>query len=193
LLELRPDLRAIRRRIEAADRQVGAAIANRFPAIRLTGSLGLSSTEPENLFDDTIFGMLASLVQSVFDGGQRSAEIDRRKAIVEELLATYGQLVLQALVEVENAIVQERHQRDHIASVEEQLVIARDTLREARNRYAEGLSDFLPVLNALVSLEQIEQSLLQAKRQLLSYRIQLYRALGGSWTTTLEPAPEVAR
>ena len=62
---------------------------------------------------------------------------------------------------------------------------------EARTRYRQGLSDFLPVLTALQSQQQAQLQLLSARRQALSYRVQLCRALGGTWTNTpAKPAPQ---
>ena len=99
--------------------------------------------------------------------------------------------VLVAMTEVDNALVQERQQELHIELLEQQIENSTNTLREARARYREGLSDFLPVLTSLTSLQLTELNLLTARRQLISYRIQLYRALGGTWTHDLV-APEIA-
>jgi multidrug efflux system outer membrane protein len=60
-------------------------------------------------------------------------------------------------------------------------------------RYANGLSDYLPVLAALESLQRVERSRILAERQLLSFRVQLYRALGGTWTLALEPRAETSK
>ncbi|MFW5741555.1 MAG: RND transporter, partial [Myxococcota bacterium] len=58
-------------------------------------------------------------------------------------------------------------------------------------RYQQGLTDFLPVLTSLQILQSSEQALLTSERQLISHRIQLCRALGGTWTAELDkPAKE---
>ena len=134
--------------------------------------------------------MFANITWPVFDGGRRKAEVDRNEAVVKEQLGVYGQVVLRAFQEVEDALIQERKQTEFLIELERQLQLARDTLREARMRYANGLSDYLPVLAALESLQTVERSQIVAERQLLSYRVQLYRALGGSWTRILEPPTE---
>jgi len=185
LVHRRPDVRAARRRVVAADYRVGAAIADRFPSIRLRGSVGFGATTIADLFQDLIWSVVGTIAQPILDGGRRGAEIDRRHAIVDERLDQYGQALLGAMVEVDNALVQERQQRLHITELEQQVAIAESTLREARNRYREGSSDFLPVLTSIVSLQSAELSLLTARRQLVSYRIQLCRALGGAWTGEL--------
>ncbi len=54
-------------------------------------------------------------------------------------------------------------------------------MRLSLERYLQGLSDYLPVLTAQQRLFDSESALLGARRQLLSDRIRLARALGGDW------------
>lgn len=190
LLERRPDVRAARRRVVAADYRLAAAIADRLPALRLSGSLSESADNVGDLFRAPLWSIVGSLTAPLFDGGRRRAEVDRSQAVVDERLYTYAQSLLEAMVEVENALVQERQQVLYLTDLQEQAELAESTLREARARYRQGLVDYLQVLTALQALQQVEVNLLQARRQLISYRIQLFRALGGTWTRELEqPAP----
>jgi len=184
LLQRRPDVRAAMRRVEAADWRVAQAVADRFPQLTLSGRLGYDSPEIMDPFR-FVWSIASNLVAPIFDFGRRAAEVDRSKAVVRELVNVYGQTVVQALVEVENSLALERSQRNHIVELEAQVELNQRTLDEARNRYREGLTDFLPVLNALQALQASEQNLLNARRQLLAYRVQLYRALGGTWTNDL--------
>jgi NodT family efflux transporter outer membrane factor (OMF) lipoprotein len=196
LLTRRPDVRSAHLRLAAADHRVAAAVADRLPALRIGAETGYESRdfdEIENLFDNWIWSLFANITWPVFDGGRRKAEVDRNKAIVKESLGAYGQVMLLALQEVEDALIQERKQAEFLVDLERQVQLARDTLREARMRYANGLSDYLPVLAALESLQTVERSLIVAERQLLSFRLQLYRALGGSWTVELEPPTDASK
>ncbi len=193
LLTRRPDVRSAQLRLAAADHRVAAAVADRLPALRIGGETGYESQdsdEIENLFDNWIWSVFANITWPVIDGGRRKAEVERNKAIVKESLGFFGQVILGALQEVEDALIQERKQAEFLIELEKQVQLARDTLREARMRYANGLSDYLPVLAALESLQTVERSQITAERQLLSYRVQLYRALGGTWTLALESPAE---
>ena len=187
LLHRRPDVRAARNRIVAADYRVAVAVADRFPALRLGGSLDFQETDLVQLFKTPLWTLFASVTAPLFDGFRRSAKVAEEKAAVEELLWTYGQTLLSAIVEVESALVQERQQRKLIADLEEVVQVAGDNLREARLRYEQGISEtgFLTVLTALQSRQRAELDLLAARRQLLSFRVQLCRALGGTWTREL--------
>jgi multidrug efflux system outer membrane protein len=187
LLGRRPDVRAAGLRVAAADHRVAAAVADRLPAIRLTARGGYQSfAPPENLFDASIWNLAGNLAAPVIDGGRRRAEVNRTRAVVAERLCVYGQVFLQALKEVEDALVRERWQREHLAEIQQQVALSKRTLEQAQARYVNGLSEYLPVLIALEALQRVERSELSARRQLLSFRIQLYRALGGSWTNELE-------
>ncbi|TNF26234.1 MAG: efflux transporter outer membrane subunit [Deltaproteobacteria bacterium] len=192
VLGRRPDVRSAQLRVVAADYRVGAAIADRYPSLALTGRVGFQAPDLADFIDSWIWSLAASLTAPLFDGGRRAAEVDRTRAAMEDLLLGYGQVVLQALLDVEGALVNEARQRDNLALQDDQLDLARKTLNEAQVRYANGLVDYLNVLTALRAVQQLEQSKLAAERQLLGYRVQLYRALGGAWTRDLA-APAKAK
>ncbi len=187
LLKRRPDLRAAQHRVVAADYRVGQAIAARFPTFGLSGSLGFSATQLSSFFESVVWSFVGSISASVWDGGRRGAEVKRSKAVVDERLAAYGDALLTALFEVESSLVQEKQQRKHIVILEQLVGTARRTFAAARLRFEAGTAgSYLPTLTALRSLQQAEQSLLAARRQLLSHRVQLYRALGSRWTAELK-------
>ncbi|MGB0588145.1 MAG: efflux transporter outer membrane subunit [Myxococcota bacterium] len=186
LLTRRPDVRAARLRVTAADHRVGAAIADQFPALRLSGRIGFSDDAIDTFFLRWIYNLAANLVAPLFDGGRRSAEVARTQAVVKERVNTFGQVVLDALKEVEDALVLEARQEQHLVALQRSVEQAKQTLQNAKARYVSGLSDYLPVLGALQTLQAAERREVSARRQRLSYRIQLHRALGGAWAGELK-------
>lgn len=193
LLMRRPDVRAALHRVAAADHRVGAAIAARYPALNLSASTGFQSPDLVELFQRWVWSLAANLVAPLFDGGRRSAEVERSEAVLNELVAVYAQVTLTALTEVESALAQEKRQREHVERLLAQLELAHLGYAEAETRYLNGLSTYLEVLTAQRTLQQSEQTLLQARRQLLAHRVQLHRALGGTWmTATVSPSPAPA-
>jgi len=187
LLLRRPDIRAARRRVESQDHRLGQAIADLFPQFRFNGSFGVSNPTLEGLLSSFVYSLAAGLLAPVLDGGRRDAEIRRNRAALQERVQNFGQTLLNALLEVENALAQERQVRTQIDNLDDQLEAARGTLTESRRRYSEGLGDYLPVLTSLSTVQRLEQSVVASRRQLLSQRVQLARALGGAWTSELEP------
>ena len=189
MLERRPDLRAAKARVVAADYRIAQAIATRLPQLSLSGNLGLSSTSLSSFFESFVWSITGSLSGTLFDGGRLDAEIDRNEAAFDERMAAYGQALLTALVEVEAALIQERETRGRIDILEGQVRTAQMTLDSARRHFAAGVGSYLGTLTALRSLQLAEQNLLAARRQLLSARVQVYRALGSRWTRELEAPP----
>ncbi len=177
LLFNRHDLRAAHAELVAADADIAAAVSERLPQITLTGSYLYS--------DDTAYtGMVGTIiggfVQPILDWGRRKAEVERNKAIYTERLATFTQLYLEAVEQVENALYQEKKQREYLTRLHERLEILQDTVEETEARYTQGVDDYLPVLNALQDLRSIERDLVTERLDLISFRISLYRAIGGS-------------
>lgn len=193
LLQIRPDLQAAWLRLQAADREVAAAISNRFPRLTLTGSL--TTTEEDGvsaLFDDWFQSLAAGMVLPVFDAGARRATVDQRRAVRAEALQLYRQTALTALREVEDALVRERFQSQRLANLRRQLDLARQTLRQLRVQYSNGTGDYIDVLTALTDTQQLQRDVLIARRELLEFRIALYRALAGrlpdQFTTKSSPS-----
>jgi outer membrane protein TolC len=177
LLLNRPDLRALQAELVAADADIGRAIAERLPRITLEGAYYY---EDGPVFTGPAAFLLGSLVQPLLDWGARKAEVERNRALYVERLAVFSQAYLEAIEEVENALYQERKQRVFLSRLEDRRRILAQTVEETRDRYTSGLTDFLPVLNALQELQRLERVILRQKRDLIGFRIRLHRALGGA-------------
>jgi len=180
LLENRPDVRAALNRVRSADERVAVAVADRLPALRLTASAGYSNTDAADIFDDLLWNVAANILAPVLDGGRRRAEADRAQAAMKEQLAGCGAVLLTAMREVEDALVNESKQNQTIERQQEQHEAARQTLKYARFRYKRGLTEYLPVMNALNREQTLARIMVDARQSRLSYRIQLQRALGSS-------------
>lgn len=185
VLANRPDVRKAGLRLQSADWQVSAARADRLPAIRLTASADYASSSVSDVFDDWLANLAGSVTGPIFDGGRRKAEVARTRAVVDERLASYKQTVLNAIKEVEDALVSEEKQHTFIASLDERLEAARRSHEESVNRYRNGLIEYTTVLIQLNTLQNLERDRVAAQYDLLQYRINLYRALGGTWPNEL--------
>ena len=180
LLEERPDLRARRARILALDHEVGEAIADCLPRFSLGGSTALAGTPS---LDRLVGDAIAGAVGPILDGGNRKAEVTRRRSRVAEELDRYTAEYLEAVRETETALLVESRLAERIRRQETQLVTARRLLAELRNRYGQGVPDYLPVLDALSKVQELERDLLTSRRERFSARVSLHRALGGPMPT----------
>ena len=176
LLQKRPDLVASAQRVAAIDHEVAEAIADRLPRLTLGGSV--SGTGGPGL-DTIITNAVASVAAPIFDAGIRKAEVRRRQAALKEALSSYSNNYLSAVRDVETALVLERKQAERIDLLNQQLDTAKKLLRETRHRWGQGLTDYLPVLNAVVTVQGLEREVITSHRELLSSRVALHRAIGG--------------
>lgn len=185
LLSRRPDLVAALARLRSSDALAAAAVAERFPAFNLSAGLGQVRSEYLTSVSGLVWNLLLEAVQPLFDHGRRQAEVARQEALVREGLAGYHQAILKAVQEVEDGLAANLAQESRLALLDERAIAVAATLRLAEDQYFEGLSDYLAVLTAQKNYFEVQSQLLSGRRQLISTRISLWRALGGDW-----PGPE---
>lgn len=175
LLLRRPDLVAAQERLAALDARLVEAIADQLPRFRISASTVIEPGASSSL----VAALAASVVAPLFDGGERRAEVAKRRAELEGAVAAFGDLFLGALRDVESALVIERKQTERLSRQVTQLETAKRLLAETRNRYSQGLTDYLPVLAALTTVQRLEREIVTTRRNRISQRIALHRALGG--------------
>ena len=117
----------------------------------------------------------------LFDGGQRSAEVDRNEAVYDQTVAKYRQTVLDGLREVENYMVQLKVLGDETVVQEQALDSARESLRLTTNQYKAGLIAYLDVVSVQTTALSTERSVLNLLQSRLIASVQLIAALGGGW------------
>ena len=183
LLRRRPDLVAAERQLAAAGCRVEQATAALYPRLSLTASGGTTSTELEDLVDQdfSVFSLGANLLQPLFEGGALRAEVARQEALQKEALADYQGAVLTAFTEVESALVATsalESRRVELERAARSAALARDLARE---RWQNGLTDFLAVADGQRQAFTAESNRITANRQRLDNRIDLFLALGGGF------------
>jgi NodT family efflux transporter outer membrane factor (OMF) lipoprotein len=179
LVQRRPDLQQARRLVQAADQDLAAAISNRFPRISIEASVSSQSNDASDLFDNWLATLAGNLLVPLVDGGERRADVRRSEAVLGALLQDYGQSVLTAIREVEDALAREQQQKQRLESLEEQIGYADTAYRQLRNQYLNGAVSYIEVLNALQETQDLQRTILNTRQQLLTTRVTLYRALAG--------------
>lgn len=184
----RPDVRAAERRVQAADRRVGVAVADQFPRLSLSASASTSDEKVRDLFDNWMANLAANAVAPLFDASQRRAEVARSKAVVSERLNDYGRVMLESMREVEDALAREARQTEYLTSLQKQLELARQATEQTLDNYTKGTVDFVRYLTTLLSYQNLQRTYLQAQLDRVLFRIDLHRALAGGWDLP-EPEP----
>jgi NodT family efflux transporter outer membrane factor (OMF) lipoprotein len=186
LIQRRPDVQATFYQLQAADRDLASAISNKYPRLSLSASLQLRANELDRVFENWAWSIAGNLLAPILYGGELRAEADRNEAVKNQRLYEYGQAVLTAFREVEDALIQEQKQRERIQALEEQLRLIRQTNDQLRTGYFNGAANYLDVLTALGQEQQLRRDILSANLTLLEFRIELYRALAGGFDTGRE-------
>jgi NodT family efflux transporter outer membrane factor (OMF) lipoprotein len=186
LVQRRPDVQSAYNLLQAADLELAAAISSKYPRLNLTASISTAAINADKLFDDWAYSVAGSLLAPIFYGGQIKAEVDRSEAVRQQRLYEYGQAVLTAFREVEDALLQEQKQAESIESLESQVRLSKQTYEQLQLAYFNGMSNYLDVLTALDEQQRLQRNLLAANLELLEYRIALYRALAGGFETKRE-------
>jgi NodT family efflux transporter outer membrane factor (OMF) lipoprotein len=185
VLRNRPDVRAAELQLIAADHRLAVAVADRYPSLSLSATAGGQAERFANLLDQWFLNLAGNLLAPVFDGGRRTAEADRSRAVVEERLFAWEAALLAACTEVEDTLVTEQGLNETDRILGSQLELAEASLERSRALYVNGLTDYLTVLTALQSLQSLQRQAIHTRQELLSNRIRLYLALGGSWSQNL--------
>jgi NodT family efflux transporter outer membrane factor (OMF) lipoprotein len=183
LLERRPDIRQAEQELIAANAEIGAAKAEYFPRISLTGLLGVQSRSLTSLVSGGAGLWSAGLgaTAPIFNAGRTGANVRLAESVQRELVVRYQRAIHIALRDVADALAGYRKTADQ-RTEQQQLVEALDaSVRLSRQRYEGGVDNYLQVLDAQRNLFQGELDLARLRRQELASIVQLYRALGGGW------------
>jgi NodT family efflux transporter outer membrane factor (OMF) lipoprotein len=179
----RPDIREAAAELHAQTADVGVAVASFYPDITLTGSLGFRAVDASYLTNwaSLFYSAGPSISLPIFEGGQLEANLRTARAQEASAALNYRATVLNALREVENALVSYRE--DQIAAQKAAATVksAGLTLYLSNSQYTHGLASYLNVLEAQRSLVSARQQLVQADAGLANDVVTLYTALGGGW------------
>ncbi len=183
LLMRRPDLRRAERELEAATARIGAAKAERFPRVSLSGSITLQGPDLGDAVnpDAYLLQFGPSITLPIFEGGRirsqvLSAESEQRQALIRLRSAVIG-----ALAEVETASMRRVRAEQRVERLSDAEAAARDAENLSVDRYTAGQIDFLDVTEARRTRLLIERNRVAAERDTILRLVDLYASLGGGW------------
>ncbi len=183
LLERRPDVRQAEAQLAAATERIGVARGAQFPTLSLTGSLGVQSSELENLFStgSRVWNIGAGLLGPIIDGGRYAVRTQQAEAQAKQVQAAYQRTVENAFRDVSDALSNVRLAADAEKDLAESVTQVREALRLSQTRYELGYSAYLEVLDAQRALNNTQLAFIRNRQAYLSYTVDLMNALGGGW------------
>lgn len=190
VLRHRPDILANERRMQAAGLQVDVARKALLPSLTFSGGTTQTGTALNNFFDlDNIIANIAGGISApIFQGGRLKANIEQQEAVLRQQLEGYTATVLNAYLEVENALDAERRLEEREAALRVSLQESVEAERRLELRYTEGLASILQLLDSQTRRLNAESQLISARKERLANRVRLHVALGGGDITEQSPA-----
>jgi NodT family efflux transporter outer membrane factor (OMF) lipoprotein len=195
LARRRPDIREAEAQLHAATADIGVAVADFYPSVKLNGTnVEFNALDLKNLWEGSSLQYVLgpSLSIPIFDGGRLKSTLELREIQQQEAAITYHKTVLQAWHEVVNALVAYRTEQQRRTRVKDQVDHSRRALALSRTRYDTGVIDFITVLDAARILLQAELQYAQSTTNVSTNVVQLYKALGGGWEQTFPEEPAMS-
>jgi NodT family efflux transporter outer membrane factor (OMF) lipoprotein len=191
LLERRHDVAGAERRANAANAQIGIAIAAYYPTINITGTGGFESQNVTTLIQgpSSIWSLGGSAVELLFDAGRRHALTEEARHGYELNVANYRETVLQAFQEVEDNLSGLRILNSESTAQQRAVDSARRSLIISTNRYKGGVTTYLEVITAQTTQLSNERTAADITTREFAASVQLVKALGGGWDNTKLPNP----
>jgi outer membrane protein TolC len=176
--EGRADLRAAQSAVRAAELAVRAAHAENFPSLSLSADYGAVGTVPSR--SHGTFTVVGTLTIPLYQGGRVEGDVQQAKAALRqrraELADTQGRIdqeIRQAYIDLEAAA-------DQVSVAQSNVKLSQETLRQARDRFAAGVSDTVAVVQAQQTVAQADNDYISAVFEHNLAKVSLARALGGA-------------
>ncbi|MBO4312145.1 MAG: efflux transporter outer membrane subunit [Desulfovibrionaceae bacterium] len=179
----RPDILMQEHLLRAANANIGAARANFFPRITLTGALGRGSVELDNLFDahNGTWLFSPSISLPIFDMGRNLARLRASEKDRDIAVANYEKSIQQAFREVADSLTLRRTLEEQLAARLSLVRATTESYRLSNARYQSGVDSYLSVLVTQREMFAAQLASVAVRLARDVNLVTLYKALGGGW------------
>lgn len=178
LLERRPDIAALERKMAQANKAIGISRAAFFPHINLNGS---TSVFLMTQISSPIWAVGSILDYTVFQAGYRRAQVQRSWSMYRETLNKYREGVLNAFREVENGLSKTNLGKQELVRQKEAVAAAYQTQMLTMDLFKGRLASSLDLLYAEINTLEARITEVEIKKKLMVSTVYLVKALGGGW------------
>lgn len=190
ILQRRPDIATAERQMASANAAIGVATAAYYPSISLSALDGFTQAPLSGLLhmSNYVWSLGASATETIFDGGERSAEVAAARASYDAAVANYRGTVLGAFENVENDLSGLRILSQQSEALDAAVRDAIHGTQIAQNEYEAGTVDYTTVATAQATQLSDQQSALNVQQQRLLDSAALIGDLGGGWSGAMHDA-----
>jgi NodT family efflux transporter outer membrane factor (OMF) lipoprotein len=189
LLERRPDIAALERRVAESNEQIGIARAAYFPTLVLTATGGFEGSGISNWLNwpSRFWAVGPTMTETLFDAGRRRATSDSARAGYAAAVANYRQSVLTAFQEVEDNLAGLRVLETEAHRQNQAVLDSRRAVALFTYRYEGGADPYLDVVAAQTTELANERNAVDILRRRMEASVSLIKALGGGWDASKLP------
>ncbi|OQY08075.1 MAG: hypothetical protein B6I25_00230 [Planctomycetales bacterium 4572_13] len=183
LLDRRPDVRSAEMRLAAGTERIGVRIAQMYPDLTLTATGGYASEHFSDLTlsENQVYAAILNAMAPIYKGGRLKAGVKAAEATARQSAAHYAGTVLNAMREVEDALVKQQKLTERITQLTDRFEQAQHAERLAADRYKQGVDKILLVLETERRRRLAENELALSQGDLWKARVELFLAIGGDW------------
>ncbi|KPK57270.1 MAG: hypothetical protein AMJ59_19845 [Gammaproteobacteria bacterium SG8_31] len=195
LLDRRPDVVQAEQSLIAANADIGAAKSLYYPSISITGDYGGASEDLNDLLDSSArqWSIAGNITGPIFTAGAIAGQVQSAEAAREAALQTYELTVLNALREVNDALIASQKSLLSYEALARRVESLREYARLSYLKFENGAASYLEVLYANNLLFDSELIAVQAQARTFTNLIDIYKAMGGGWVgeaVGMAPTPD---
>ncbi len=186
LLQRRPDIAEAERMMEEEDALIGVAIAAFYPTISLSAAASYAGNPLGSLIQvaNRSWSIAASAVETLFNGGERTAAVRAARATFDESVANYRQTVLSAFQGVEDELAALRILEQQARAQQQAVDLANQSVAVALNEYKAGTIIYTTVITDQTTALTNAETLLGIQEDRILASVSLIDDLGGGWDTS---------
>lgn len=183
VIQKRPDIIALYNKIEASFSDLDYAKKMKFPSFNLTGSVGTSTDDLNNLLngDFSIWNLGANITLPIFQSGKIKAYQNLSKSVLEQAEIQYVYSILKAFSEIENKLSADKMLNTQLVSLNDAYIQSKEAYLLAKDRYDKGLTNLITVLDSQKRMFDTNSQMISIQKLLIDNRINLLICLGGEF------------
>lgn len=194
MLRQRPDIAQAEQELIAANARIGAAMAQYYPQLSLTGSLGFASAALADLLTGPAgaWAIAGTVTGPIFDAGAIKGQVQATEAQKQAALANYVRTIHIAFQEVSDSLIGYQKSRQSLAARDRAITALQTTVKLSFLKFEEGQESYTTVLTAENELYSAQLQAIATRLRAFTSLVDLYKALGGGWTLDDGPQPALA-
>ena len=175
-LDFRSDLRSAEANVRAAEYGVRAEKAQRYPSVALNANYGGAGVNVGSF--NSVYGVSGSISFPIFTGGRIRADMDEAEARLNRREAEYEDLKGRVAYDVRVSWLDLEASDSAVKVAEKNEALAERALAQSRDRYGNGVTNYLEVIQAQEAVTAARENYIQSLYSFNVAKAALARAMG---------------